>query len=79
MTAKFKGAMIAGFAGGATYLAVDLVFHWSRLTHANTRELLGTIGWMIFQAAIFVLLYLGVTSLIFRRFGYQANSSKSER
>jgi hypothetical protein len=79
MTAKFKGGMMAGFVGAATYLAVELLFRWSRLRHESARDLLENLAWMTFQASIFVVVYLAVTSLIFRRFGYQANSSKSER
>ena len=79
MTPKTKGAVISGLIGAGIYFAVQVLFRWSRLAHETSREMWENMGLMAFQAAVFVVVYLWLTKLIFRRLAYQANTSKSER
>jgi hypothetical protein len=79
MTAKFKGAVVSGIVGAASYVAAQILFRWSKLAHQSSRDLWENLGLMVFQAAVFVVTYMALARLAFRRYGYQANSSKSER
>jgi hypothetical protein len=79
MTAKTKGAAISGLMGAGVYLAVEVLFRWSKLGHESWREMWENLGFMAFLAAVFVVTYRALARLTFRRYGYQANTSKSER
>ena len=79
MSARVRRVVFAGLIGALVYVAMHALFDWSKLLHESRHERLVDLGWMLFQAGVFSVIYWSVQRFIFGRYAYQANSSKSER